>query len=136
MNDAIEKMKTAFTLWNEGREKFNEASKVLSGGPDTYYFGKVEAYASALFDRFAPFKIGDKVKIVKAPNTDNDWHHCKHFLIKGAVGTVDDVDYRNNLFVAHIVWDIETWINRDGCETPVKEKHTFLMSENQIVRIE
>ena len=135
MTDAIEKIKTAFALWNEGREKFNEASKVLSGGPDTFYFGKIEIYTNALFDRFAPFKEGDRVKIVKAPNTNNDWRNCKHFLIKGAMGTVEDVDYRD-LFVAHVVWDKETWLDKNGNEQPVRQKHSFLMSENQILRIE
>ena len=135
MSKAIEKIKTAFELWNKGKESFDEAGRVLSSGPSAYYFGKIEEYVNALFDRFAPFKKGDRVEIIKAPNTDNSWNHCRHFLIKGAIGTVEDVDYRDNLFVADVVWDIETWISEDGDVKPVKQKHTFLMSENQIAKI-
>ena len=89
---------------------------------------------STLFNRFATLKEGDRVRIIKAPNCDNGWNNCKHFLIKGAAGTVHEVDYYDDHFYADVEFDKETWIDREGVKRDVKLKHTFRMCENQIER--
>ena len=135
MNRTIDNIKQAFELYKKGVDAFSEANIVLSVGPASYYYEGIERYVNALFDRFAPFKEGDRVKIIKAPNTNNGWKRCEHFLIKGALGTVSEVDYRNDMFIADVIWDIETWISFDGVVTDVTKKHTFRMSENEVERI-
>jgi hypothetical protein len=45
-----------------------------------------------LMSRFAPFKVGDRVALAKTPNITQEsapgWMRSKHFLVKGAEGTV------------------------------------------------
>lgn len=129
---ALTKIKSALALWAEGQIKFDEANKTLSGGPASYYYEKLDDYVTALFTRFAPFHEGEKVIIKKAPPCNNGWAHCKHFLIVGAIGTVKEVDYRDNQFIAAVEWDNETWIDSMNIERPVESRHTFLMWESQI----
>ncbi len=130
--NAAEKVKQALGLWGEGQRKFDEANLILSSGPSSHYYKKINGYVTALFGKFAPFKEGDTVKIIKAPNTNNGWSRCKHFLVKGAQGTVLAVDYYDDAFCADVVWDNETWIDQKGVERPVDSKHTFKMWEGQI----
>ena len=135
MSDSLDKIKKAFSLWKEGREKFNEAAKITSGGPESYYFEKIEAYIDALFDRFAPFKVNDRVNLIKVPDTDNGWRGCAHFLIKGAKGTVHEVDYRKGKFIASVEFDDETWIDHKRNVQPVSKKHLFCLSESYLETI-
>lgn len=114
----------------------------LSGGPASFYFEKVVEYANALFDRFAPFKKGDKVRLVEdIPMTDDNygWHFSAHFLKEGEVAEVYSVDYINNhkgsRFVADCIFDNETFKNGDTLE-PVKNKHLFSISEKWLEKVE
>jgi hypothetical protein len=143
--EALSNVQRAFELYRQSYEAANKAASILSGGPADFYFNKLETYVNALFTKFAPFKAGDRVELTVAPKTEGTgWYHCRHFLIPGAVGTVVSVVYykwRNIYsgwegFVAGVVFDRETWIDKDGVERPVQEKHSFQFRENELCKLE
>jgi len=129
---------------NEIAKKLIEIEKLLghciNRGSLPYSFERVNEYVEALFKRFCSFKVGDKIELSKAPKIDKDnspgWRSSKHFLIKGAVGTINDIDYRNNKFVYGIVFDKESWLNLQGKEELTKEerKHIYYFPENFITK--
>jgi len=86
----------------------------------------------SIFDRFCPLKIGDRVELVKnlPIEESSGWYSCRHFLIRGAMGTVEDRGYRDDKFTFDIIFDNETWIDREGVEREVDRKHTFSLSED------
>jgi len=69
MSEAVSKVQQALRLWSEGQDKFDEASSILKGGPASFYSENINTYVSALFNKYAPFKEGDRVKIIKKTNT-------------------------------------------------------------------
>lgn len=85
-----------------------------------WHLKKVEGYATALFDRFCPFKVGDRVRLTRTPEITTEkswgWIGSKHFLMKGALATVADVDYRadGKCFEYLLKFDDDSWIDRDG----------------------
>lgn len=115
----------------------------LSGGPASFYFEKVNTYVNALFNRFAPFKVGDIVRLVEdIPMTDENsgWHFSAHFLKKGERAEVMAVDYDDRYgqgrFVADCVFDNETYKNKDGSLEPEVNKHLFSISEKWLEKVE
>lgn len=137
MNPCISNIQKALILWREGKEKFREAESALSHGPSDYYEEKITDYVNALFDRFAPFKVGNRIAISNAPQIKkgSGWDGSQHFLIKGEQGIIQSVDYYDNKFVADIVFDNESWIDSKGLKQPVSIKHTFRLNENEVARI-
>lgn len=129
------------TSLKDGLEKINEGIRILQCGPLSYYIERAQEYQEALFNKFAPFKIGDRVRLIKTPEINENrfpgWLSSKHFLIEGAVGTVESVDYRDETFCADVVFDNESWIDSNGTRHPIEEngKHTFLFSEKLLVKI-
>jgi len=137
MPSAMSKIKEAFSLGREAIERFQQAGRILSSGPAEFYIARVEEYVDALFGRFAPFKEGDRVELIGAPQTDGTaWHSSSHFLIPGSPGTVCGVDYRDGRFCADVIFDNETWIDQHGLWHPVDEKHTYCLPESLLRRIE
>ena len=69
-----------------------------------------------LFDRFCPYKIGDRVQLTKEPEilSGSGWYGSKHFLIKGAIATVQSHDFRDDNFLFGLVFDEESWVSSDG----------------------
>jgi len=113
-------------------QHYQNAGRLLAGGPASYYFDKFDEYITALFDRFAPFKTGDRVVLTVAPRCEGNWLSSAHFLIPGSAGEVESVDYRNGHFVAEVVFDRETWIDAAGVEWPVSMKHTYSIYEEEL----
>jgi len=93
----------------------------------------LESYAS-LFDRFCPYKVGDRVQLKETPDIPkgSGWYGSRHFLIKGAIATVKALEYRDDLFCFGLEFDDETWIDMHGEVKPVSAKHLFYLSENWI----
>ena len=133
--DTADKVFRAIELWELGQQQFDEASKILSSGPSSFYYTKMRGYIDALFNKYAPFQVGDRVMIKKKIKADGNWSHSKHFLIPGAKGEVKSVDYYDGAFCADVMFDDETWIDSMGMERPVSRKHVFRMWENQIKRV-
>jgi hypothetical protein len=114
-----------------------EASKLLSSGPSSWYFERIRDYIDGLFAR-SPFQPGDRVVLVVAPMLDSGhgWYHCRHFLIVGAIGTVQTIDYTQGRFSADVVFEKETYKDSNGVEHPVACQHTYAFDERSLRRIE
>jgi hypothetical protein len=128
----LPKVQKAFKVFSEGFQQLKEAERVLSKGPASYYFEKIEGYIDALFNKFAPFKEGDRVEIHKTLNFGSGWEGSKHFLAKGCQGTVRDVDYIKGAFRADVEMDNQTWIDSQGVKNPIKKPYTFCLFETKI----
>lgn len=118
-----------------------QAGKLLTDGGGDYNLEKLGEYARALFDRFAPFKVGDRVLLTSTPRItiekNRGWMGAKHWLVAGIVGTVTDVDYRNGAFYALVLWDDQTWKNSDTGEVhPLTREDwaNFTHSERSLAR--
>jgi len=117
--------------------KFKEGMDILSRGPAEFYLKKMAEYAEALFSRFAPKRRGDTAILRHAPEISEKvapgWMASKHFLVAGAVGTVDSVDYYDGKFRIGVVFVDESWIDRDGKKQPVTTgKHVYVLSEDEV----
>ena len=89
--------------------------KLDGGSKRSYYLDKINDQIQLLFEKYAPFHVGDRVELTKTPRITQEkswgWMGSKHFLIKGAKGTVTDVDCDRLGFSCNIVFDDETWID-------------------------
>ena len=97
-----------------------------------YKFKTVLTTYSQLFDRFCPYKIGDRVQLTKtsAIEKKSGWYSSRHFLIKGSIATVESCDFRDGLFWFNLAFDDESWIDDRGEARPASTRHTFGFSEN------
>lgn len=102
--------------------------------------GEVLGSYKSLYDRFCPFKIGDRVELASTPNIDENnapsWICCKHFLVKGAKGIVRGRGYYQEQFTFEVEFDNESWIDQEGKVNLVSErnKHVFNFSEKTLIR--
>ncbi len=86
------------------------------------------------------FKVGDRVEIAVDLNlnwTDSPgWMSCRHFLVKGAVGTVQTIDYYNGEFGYLIQFDDDkTWIDDKDVIRPNSnqdKRHNFFFREAKL----
>lgn len=113
-------------------DQFKEKARELGGGK----WGirqVIDSYLS-LFDRFCPFKIGDKVELVRDAKIQpgDGWYHSRHFLVKGAIGTIMARGYYQNGFAFQVSFDNETWIDSAGEQHSVEDHHWFLFSESAL----
>lgn len=103
---------------------------------------KIEQLAcsyKALFDRFCPYQIGDRVQLIATPvitqTVNNGWWGYRHLLVKGAKATVKERDYRSTSqeFVFQLEFDDDnSWVDHKGAVHPSSEKGLFLFSENMM----
>lgn len=105
-----------------------------------WHLAKMREYAEGLFAR-APWKTGDRVRLTLTPiineKTAWGWLGCQHFLVKGALATVQDVDFREGKFVADVMFDDESW-KGDGDvlhPRPADERHVFMFWEGDLERV-
>ncbi|MBL4651288.1 MAG: hypothetical protein JKY53_00275 [Flavobacteriales bacterium] len=126
----------AFECYEEGFQKFDEANKLLSKGPRSYHLEKMRGYVSALFDKYAPFKVGDTVVLTEDPKIgpNSGWRSSEHFLKKGCRGVVSGVDYYDDNFRADVCMDNQTFIF-NGVEKPANHPATFCLCESLLVKI-
>ena len=66
-----------------------------------YKLKSILASYDSIFNRFCPFKIGDRVALTKIPDFEKapGWLRSKHFLTEGAIAVVIERDYRNEHFI-------------------------------------
>lgn len=130
----IETVKKGFDLMEQGM-------RILGGGPMDYYVRRLTECYDLLLEKYAPFKVGDRVMLKKTPAINPHdswgWMSSKHFLVKGAVGTVQYVEASKRGFSAGIVFDDESWVDDKGVVHPIEEKnrHTFAFSEDSLVTL-
>jgi hypothetical protein len=123
-------------------DRFMEIYHAMSGGPMEYYVEKQRDYQNALFDRFAPFKVNDRVRLPHDIECKGGWRGLEPTLQKGALGTVTTVDYRNGQFVIDVVFDVELTTAHDGngeeitVTVPPERRHTFALLEHELEKVE
>lgn len=119
------------------RVKVSELDSLLNKELDFKLNEVLESYAS-LFNRFCPYKIGDRVKLREdlTIRQNSGWYGSRHFLVRGAIATVKTYgDYRQDLFYFGLEFDDESYINQHGEIRPVGSKHLFYLSENEIQKL-
>lgn len=128
MKQHVEDMKEGLQLVMDGMRKFN-------GGPAEYTLDVLFAAYDALATRYAPFKVRDRVELVSPPIVDagSGWWWCRHFLVPGNIATVVQVRCDALGFLQFdVVFDRETWIDRNGHEQSVETRHSFCFSERSL----
>lgn len=115
----------------------------LNRGPISYTMEILFAAHDYLMEHHAPFKAGDRVMLIKEPDTNNGWDSSKHFLIHGAKATVHEIAFSSKgNFGVSVVFDNETWIPssdtaryKAGEPQPVSSKHQFSFTPEYLTRI-
>ena len=124
----------------EATKKLSEAMSLFGSGPLDFYLRELIAAHDLLIKRFAPFKSGDRVRLITPPDFDKTTglQHCKHFLVHGAEGTVKSVECGEGGFRFGVVFDNESWIDtqgfvgKKGAYVAIDDKHAFSFSPNDI----
>jgi hypothetical protein len=132
-------MKEIVGLSSKTQEISKEFNRICGGSFEWATKEIANSYLS-MFDRFCPFKVGDRVRLVKdyeVTDKSHGWYHCRHFLQKGALSTIITREYENTCFTFQIEFDRETWISsEDKIERPVTCKHTFYFREDYLEKVE
>jgi hypothetical protein len=122
-------------------DKLREAAKALQfamrlfdSGPLDYHLLELSAAYELLMSRYAPFKVGDRVRLLRAPdfNKSPGWRGCEHFLVAGANGEVRTAECGSDGFRFGVVFDEESWVNcHDQSVHPIGEgnRHQFSFGE-------
>lgn len=119
-----------FENFTAAMEKITEAQRLLERGPASYYVNEITGAYEYLMDRFAPFKVGDRVMLKEAPDLDfnSGWWSSKHFLIRGALATVKTIECGPKGFTVQVIFDDESWIKEDFA---TKTKEVVLMEKDR-----
>jgi hypothetical protein len=91
-----------------------------------------------LMERYAPFKAGDRVMLVKSPSPmPSGWEHCRHFLVPGAYAIVHQISCDAKGFRVEVEFLDESWIDRDNKIIPIEpdRRHTFSFSDVSFVKV-
>jgi hypothetical protein len=103
-----------------------------------WHWKKLREYAQALFER-APFKVGDRVQMTVTPEITPEkswgWMGARHFLVKGSLATVREVDFSDGHFCAWLHFDLDSWKSDDGTVHPSERKSLFCLWDTQIERV-
>jgi hypothetical protein len=99
---------------------------------------KLRWYRDALFENYAPFKVGDRLVMHTAyPVGNSGWSGYWEMMQPGARGLVKRLDWTadslhhkdakpgSGCFVAYIQFDKEWWLSRDGRRYREEDHHTF-----------
>ncbi len=114
----------------EAAELMEQATKILSGGPLSFYLDQMLGTYEFVMETLCPFKVGDRVQLTHTPDITGSkapgWMHCKHFLVKGAAGEVKSSSCDAKGFYFDVVFDDESWLNPVTNQvTPTEKKHAF-----------
>jgi hypothetical protein len=122
---------------NNIKAKVTELDRLLNAGELGFKLNEVLLTHASLFSRFCPYKVGDRVQLKESLDIPkgHGWHHCRHFLVKGAVATVKECGYRDDAFIFGLVFDDESdihYLTGEIVPTEGDQKHLFYLSENKI----
>jgi hypothetical protein len=125
-------------------DRIKDAVRQIEAGVDqirstgvSYTLDVLFAAHRLVIERFAPFKVGDRVALSKTPKIDREtawgWLGSKHFLVQGALGIVRTVDLHGDGKLSFgVEFDDETWIDRDGHRRPLDRKHHYCFGEGSL----
>jgi len=106
----------------EGLAHLKKAQDAFSKGPLTFYITELVGAYNFMMEHCAPFKVGDRVILIKAPiinaNENHGWMSSKHFLIPGAKADVLSISCNEKGFQVGVAFDDESYI-----DSRTKEKH-------------
>lgn len=120
---------------NDVKEKFAALKKAfddLNQGPFTYYIDTLLSHSDALFNKYAPFKVGEKVRLKKGIDCNNGWKNSEPDLRGGALATVHRVEYFSDAFRFSVILDVETYEHypsKQRVRVEDDRKHLFCISE-------
>jgi len=96
----------------------------------------------SVYERFCPFKVGQRVELTKTLDIEqaSDWYHGRHYLVQGSPGVVLSRGFRNNQFDFEVKFDLESWIRTHNPEkkeiitqkeiiTHVRSRHVYILGE-------
>lgn len=134
MKDHIDKLR-------EGMKKVNDGFAIMNGGPMSFTLDCLLAAYATLVNEYAKFKVGGRVELRDIPKAAQDpssgWWYCRHFLVPGNAATVQYVSCDIGGHLRYdVVFDRETWIDREGKEQPVITKHAFSLFEKELIGYE
>lgn len=115
MLKAHDQLKAAFETLKDACGNTYTVTNVLNGFID-------------MFDRFCPYKVGDRVRLVKSFTTDDPnhgWRSSAHFLHAGATAVIAERSYchEKHCFFFLIRPEFQSWISGiDGSENTLSEK--------------
>lgn len=117
-----------FENFTKAMEKITEAQRLLERGPSSYYVNEITGAYKYLMDRFAPFKVGDRVMLKEQPMPmPSGWSGSAHFLKRGALATVREIECGSKGFTVQVIFDDESWIKENWA---TKEKEVIPMEED------
>jgi hypothetical protein len=101
--------------WTEADKHITAVRDMFSNGPMTFCISEIVNCHKSLFDRFCPFKVGDRVQLAKTPKIDGSsgWAGSKHFLKKGARAFIRERGYSEGQFTFVLVFDEDSWLDLD-----------------------
>jgi hypothetical protein len=136
MSDVERYAKQMLSTVSKAKELVTEMNVGMGGSTEWCVGQVIESYLS-MFDKYCPYKVGGRVKLKKALKIgrDSGWWGCRHFLIKGAEGTVVKRGYGGKGFLFDIAFDDESWIDSKGTRLPVERKHTFSIGEANLKKL-
>lgn len=135
----LKTVREGFALMEQGMRKLN-------GGPLDYYVTRLMDCYELLLDKYAPFKVGDRVVLTETPyiESESGWYSSKHFLVKGAEGIVREVAANRNGFNAGVEFLNQSWIPTSdslsqgiikGVPVPLKEPYIYHFNEKYLVKV-
>jgi hypothetical protein len=124
-------------MFKEASGYIKKGLSMFDGGPLEFYLTEMAAAYEMLMTRFAPFRVGDKVVLVKKLDikSDSGWFYSRHFLIVGALGVVRHAECGTSGFKFDVEFDNETWIDKEGNENPISQKHSFRFGESSLAAV-
>jgi len=134
MSSTREAIANALNNYKDGMASFKKANDALAHGPASYHHERVLEYIDVLFDRLAPFKIGDEVRLIKPPTSGRYAEYFSDTLCSGAEGLVTDVDYYKGKFQLTVKFHKQYWHDADGNQhlTDPDSLAHFFMSEDKV----
>jgi hypothetical protein len=132
-----------FENFTKAMEKIAAAQELLSRGPASYYVTEMTGAYEYLMDKFAPFKDGDKVMLKERPDPmPSGWSGSAHFLVRGALATVKEIECGPKGFRVDVIFDDESWIREDWAAktkevvpTEPESRHMFGFSDSAFVKV-
>lgn len=125
----VQSVKDGLRLIREGMDK-------LGGGPASWYVDQLVAAYELLMQRYAPFKVGDLVRLsrtIEGIDQEHGWYACRHFLTVGSRGIVTIAECGTKGFSFGVEFFDETWIDQDGIKRIPSRRHTFMFGENDLM---
>lgn len=121
----------------EGVALLKQAINILQSSSLEDLLGSLVAAKEILLTKYAPFKVGEKIRLAHTPIVDEDirpgWLGSKHFLVKGATGIVRSSDVMpGGYFTFYVEFDSESWIDSRGNVHPTEQKYWYAFSENNL----